>query len=193
MISSIILAAGESKRFGEPKQLYKIDNDTLIEKVLKLTLIFFDEVIVVLGYKKELVLPLISSNNKVKIVINENYKKGMSESLKAGVYHISEDATHFAIFLVDMPYIKKETIELLLQDLRQGKREIIAPFYKGRRGFPVFFSRDFLKDVKNITGDKGARDIIKENLQFLRAVEVNDPGVVMDIDTKKDIKIFKFS
>ena len=192
MISSIILAAGESKRFGEPKQLYRIGKDSLIEIVLKLTMDFFDEIIVVLGHENEKILPFINGD-KIKVVINYNYRKGMSESLKIGGRYLSESTSHFAIFLVDMPFIKKTTIKTLIQHLNKRRREIVAPFYKGKRGFPVFFSRDFLKDLKEIAGDKGARDIIRANLEFLQMINVDDPGVVIDIDTKKDIKFFKFS
>ena len=188
-ISAIIIGAGEGTRFGETKQIYKIKEKTMLKTVVDLVIPYFYETILVLGYKYDEILKTINLQTDLKIVRNENYKKGMSSSLKKGISQISQKTTHFAIFLGDMPYIKKSTIKELLGNIYMANEEIIAPIYNNRRGFPVIFPVNYKNFFEKIEGDKGARDIIK-NTKNIYFVEVFDPGIVKDIDTKKDLKKF---
>ncbi len=187
MITAIILSAGESKRFGEIKQLYRIDNIPILERVIKCVSPVFPQVVLVLGFKAEEILSHVKIPKNVKIVINPHYENGMGISLAFGMNFVDPTSSHIAVFLSDMPYIEEETIKTLLSTLNSGKKEIVAPFYKGKRGFPVFFSRDFFGELKKLKGDKGARDLILKEKKFLNLINVGDEGVIHDIDTKEDI------
>lgn len=187
-ISAVILAAGEGKRFGGLKQIYKLDNKPLLEVVIGLVSPLFDETILVLGYQAERIVSNIDLGDNIKTVINSRYREGMSVSINKALSILSYKTTHFAIFLGDMPYIKKETVLELKKYLDLQKRQIIAPIYKGKRGFPVLFSKDFVGDFLSIKGDKGARDLINKEKKYLTLVEVNDCGVIKDIDRQKDLK-----
>ncbi len=186
-ISAIILAAGEGKRFGYLKQLYRINEKPMLETVVEKVVPYFYETLLVLGYRAEKILREVFIPEDVRVLINRNYKEGMSTSLSLAVRHLSPYISHFAIFLSDMPYIKEMTIFHLLNSVKNKEREIIAPSYKGKRGFPVIFSRDFEKELRYIAGDRGARDVISKNKTHLSLIDVNDPGIIKDVDRREDI------
>ncbi len=189
MISAIILAAGEGRRFGELKQIYKINNVPILQTIIDKVVPLFSEVILVLGYKSDEILLTLSIPKSLKVVVNPHYSLGMGTSLSYGVNSLSPSISHFAIFLSDMPHIEVKTVNVLVNNLREKEKEkeIIAPLYNGKRGFPVFFSYHFINDLKDLKGDRGARDLIKKQKKYLRLIKVFDPGVVKDIDTKKDL------
>ncbi len=186
VISAIILAAGESKRFGALKQIYRINDSPILQIIIDKIVPLFSEVILVVGYKKDDILSQLDLPKSVRVIFNPDYSLGMGTSLSCGVKSLHRSISHFAIFLSDMPYIKIETIDKLLNTLGKGK-EIVAPIYKGKRGFPVFFSHHFIDDLKNLKKDKGARDLIKREKKYLRLIDISDPGVIKDIDEKKDL------
>ncbi len=186
-ISAIILAAGEGKRFGCLKQLYKLDGRPMLEVVIEKVIPYFYETLLVLGYEAEKISREGFIPKDVKVLINKNYKQGMSTSLSLAISHLSPYTSHFAVFLSDMPYIKETTILYLLNSVIDEEKRIIAPSYKGKRGFPVIFSKDFEKELRHITGDRGARDVISENKAFLSLIDVDDPGIIKDVDKREDV------
>ncbi len=187
VISAIILAAGEGRRFGELKQIYKINNVPILQTIIDKVVPLFSEVILVLGYKSGEILLALNIPKSLKVVVNPHYSLGMGTSLSYGVNSLSPSISHFAIFLSDMPHIEVKTVNVLVDNLREKEKEIIAPLYNGKRGFPVFFSYHFINDLKDLKGDRGARDLIKRQKKYLRLIRVFDPGVIKDIDTKKDL------
>ena len=108
---------------------------------------------------------------------------GMGASLAHAVQQ-SMNATGWIVALADMPYLKPSTISALLDALRAGA-DIAAPMHDGRRGNPVAFSRAHLPDLLRLTGDAGARSL----LQYypVQLVEVDDPGIHLDIDRPQDL------
>lgn len=109
--------------------------------------------------------------------------EGMGASLSHAVQH-SGDAAGWIVALADMPYIKPATIRALLDALREGA-EIAAPVYKGRRGNPVAFGKVHLPALLQLSGDIGARRLFESFP--VRLVEVDDPGIHLDIDRPQDL------
>ena len=119
MISAILLAAGQSKRMkGENKLTKKIQDIPLIKhSVENILASSVDELIIVLGYQKEIVEKIISKNEKIKFVFNNDFKSGMASSIKVGLNHISNTSEAFFICLGDMPWVKSDIYNLLLDGI----------------------------------------------------------------------------
>lgn len=96
------------------------------------------------------------------------------------------DADGWAIRLAAVPWIRAATVQRVVDALRGGAT-LVAPSYRGRRGHPVGFGSVFRRSLIRLHGDKGARNIVESNASQLRRVEVNAPGVVLDIDRPGDM------
>jgi molybdenum cofactor cytidylyltransferase len=110
-------------------------------------------------------------------------ESGMAASIVSGLRHTS-DAAGWVIALADMPYVEGGTIAALAAALEEGA-DIAVPIYQGKRGNPVGFSRRHLPPLLRLEGDRGARDLLQTCP--VTAVIVDDPGVLRDIDTAKDL------
>lgn len=186
MISAIVLAAGESKRMGKVKQLLPFAQSTVLEQVIKNLLESkLNEIIVVLGYQAQKIARKIGSN-PVKIVINPNFKQGMSSSIKCGLSQIDKRAEAIMIMLGDQPLIGKEIVDTLIEMFLKSNQGIIVPVYEGRRGHPIIFDAQYKSELLSLEGDIGGRKVIETHLQDILEVEVNSPGVIIDIDNKAD-------
>ena len=109
----------------------------------------------------------------------------MGASLACGV-QATPDADAWVIALADMPWIRPSTIDLLASALAAGA-DIVAPFYNGERGHPVGFARRHYAALAALTGDEGARAVLRANQPTLRLVETDDASVVRDVDTRGDL------
>ena len=186
MISAILLAAGQSKRMeGKNKLIKKIQGIPLISRCVKNILTSsIDELIIVLGYQKEIVEKTINQNKKIKFVFNKDFKSGIASSIKIGLKHLSKNTDAFFICLGDMPNINKQIYNNLIKSKKN--HQIIIPTYKGQRGNPVLFDKSMKKIIINIEGDNGAKKIINmhENKTFV--FETNDQSVTQDFNTEEN-------
>ena len=186
MISAIKLAAGESKRMGQLKQLLPFRGSSILGQVMESLLQSqVAEAIVVLGYQVEKIMPQIA-REAVKIVVNPDFEQGMSSSIRCGLSHISEAADGVMIVLGDQPLIEKETIDLLMGKNRQSERGIILPVYKGIKGHPVIFKMKYKDELMRLTGDIGGKEIIERHPSDVLEVEVDSESVVIGIDAESD-------
>jgi molybdenum cofactor cytidylyltransferase len=186
MISAIVLAAGESKRMGEMKQLLPWKGKTVIEAVIdNLLSSKLDEIIVVLGYNREKITGFIKDKN-VKIAFNENYKDGMFLSIKAGLSLLSDKCRSFMIVLGDQPHIKSDTIDIVIDEFLRGNKGILSPIFKGKKGHPIIFDIKYKEDIMKLNNNATLRDVIKDNRDDILMVDVEDEGVTKDLDKRED-------
>ena len=109
----------------------------------------------------------------------------MGASLACGVT-AAADADGWVMALADMPWIAAATIRAIAEAIASGA-DIAAPSYRGERGHPVGFSRRHCQALASLTGDAGARWIIERHLDRLTWVDVDDPGVLRDVDTRDQL------
>ena len=184
MISAILLAAGQSKRMdGENKLAKKIQGVPLIKHSVKNILAAsIDELIIVLGYQKEIIEKLIDKNEKIKFVFNKNFESGMASSIKTGLDNLSEKTEAFFICLADMPMVNHDIYNQLIKS--KDNKEIIVPTYKEQQGNPVLFDNSMKETVMNITGDVGAKKILELNKDKILNLEINDQSITKGFDTQ---------
>ena len=186
MISAILLAAGQSKRMnGENKLTKEIQGIPLIKHSVKNILASsIDELIVILGYQKEVIEKIIDKNERIKFAFNVNYENGMASSIKTGLNNLSEKTKAFFICLGDMPMVNSDIYNQLIQS--KNNKEIIVPTYNGQQGNPILFSKSIKEKIMTIQGDVGAKKILELNKNKILNVEVGNQSIRKDFNTKDD-------
>jgi CTP:molybdopterin cytidylyltransferase MocA len=119
----------------------------------------------------------------VQIVLNENQESEMAESVRIGLRAIAEKSSGVLVCLSDHPLVSVDTLKSLMQCFREARDKIIIPLYKGKRGHPTLFPRNVIEEIF----EGGIlRDIIDKNRSRLKFLNVQDEGVILDMDTKED-------
>jgi molybdenum cofactor cytidylyltransferase len=182
-VSGILLAAGEAKRMGTLKQVLPLRKTTMLEQTVNnLVASHIDDTIVVLGYKAE-EIKLLLANLPVNIVINPDYRAGISTSITAGIKALKSETAAIMVLLADQPFIETSTINLLLKEYLHHKKGIIIPTYHGQPGHPVIISLKYKGELLALRGDIGAREIVSRHQEDILEIEIDSPGIVIDIDT----------
>jgi molybdenum cofactor cytidylyltransferase len=179
-IAAVILAAGESRRFGSPKQLARLDGRTLLEHVLELAAgSGLDPIIAVVP---TWLPPPQSAPASVIWVTNAHPERGMSESLRLGFEALPDAVAAGVILLGDQPTLDPESIAQVLS--ARGDQPIVAAWAGGHWAPPVLVERRAFGIVQRATGDRGLRDLLLAHLDEVAAVELlNAP----DIDSAEDL------
>jgi len=186
MISSILLAAGQSTRMEKENKLTKeINGIPLIKHTINNILSSsIDELIIVLGHQKEIIENFIDKNDKIKIVFNKDFESGMASSIKTGLSKLSYKTEAFFICLGDMPMVKKQIYNQLIKYV--GNKEIIIPTYKKQQGNPILFSISMKDKIMNIEGDVGAKEILEKNKDKILNLSINDQGIIKNYNIVSD-------
>lgn len=184
MISAILLAAGESKRMGRPKLILTWGDCTIIEKSVDTLLASkIDELIVVLGYQARAALKRLRAR-RLKVIINRQYRMGMSTSIRRGLGQVSSKSEAILIALADQPSIETDLINHLIDIYRGNPHGIVLPSYAGKKGHPVIFNRSrYQGEMNTLTGDIGCKPILDRHPEDILEVEVESEGVLADIDS----------
>ena len=179
-ISALLLAAGSSSRFGSNKLLAQVnDVPMIVASISSLMIDAIQRVVVVVPSNQPKVAALAQSTG-VDVVCCVDSEQGMGVSLSCGV-KATLNSDGWLIALGDMPYIKSATVASITQAL-QGDAFIAAPCYQGVRGHPVGFGSLLASKLLALKGDEGARRIIEHHRERMRLIDVDDPGVVRDVD-----------
>jgi molybdenum cofactor cytidylyltransferase len=186
-IEAIILAAGESARMGFPKPLLRIDNETFIGHLVKIIEPLVSRVIVVIGAHKERVRPAIPSRDNVTVIVNDNFARGQLSSIKVGLRAVLSETDAVMIHLADHPMILPATIERLVRAYTEGNSPILITRYRGRRGHPVIFGQEVFEELLRTPEDVGARAVVNADPARVAYIDVDDPGVCVDLDIPSDL------
>jgi molybdenum cofactor cytidylyltransferase len=189
-IRGVLLAAGYARRFGSNKLLHSLPPGSENAGV-PIALAAARHLVEALPEAVAVIRPRAQKLGKLlrdagcKTVVCKNAAEGMGVSLAEGV-RAAADAHGWVVALADMPYIRPETVRAVARALSEGAL-IAAPSYRGERGHPVGFARRFLDELSALRGDAGAREILKAHPDGIVLCEVDDPGVLRDIDEPSDL------
>ena len=188
-VSAIVLAAGASTRMGRTKQLLPLGGRTMLEQTLgNVRACDVEEIILVLGASAEAIrgqLPgaLLSG---LTVVVNLAYGQGIAASLRHGLAAVGRDSDAAMIVLGDQPFVQPKTLDRILAEYRRTRGLIVIPVYQGKRGNPVLLDRSVFPQARLLEGDTGFRALFQNNLEGIVKVEVEDGGILMDIDEPED-------
>lgn len=186
-VVGIVLAGGTSSRFGEAnKLLADLEGEPLVRYATR-TLLRAElaAVIAVVGYDAEAVRTALADMD-VRIVRNPDYEEGLSTTVAAGIRAVG-DADAVVFLPGDMPAVNPATVTHLIDAYRSGLGTALAAAYDGQRGNPVLFDRDYFDELRAVKGDMGGRPVLIES-DDSALINVDDPGVVVDIDTLEDLR-----
>lgn len=181
----LVLAAGDSRRFGSPKQLLAVDGETLLHRVSRQAQSVCPRVTVVLGARAPAMTQAIEDLPVMRIS-NPDWQSGMASSLRAGVLSLPATADAIMILLCDQPAVTAEHMQLLMETWQRQPVAIVAGAYNGIRGVPVVFPRDYFSQLVTLSGDKGARELL--DAPDAMVIPVDLPAAAYDIDTPADIE-----
>ena len=122
-----------------------------------------------------------------EVLNNPDYAEGMASSLRLGVRAAAPRAKHLMVVLADQPFVSPATLEHLMHRAEQGDGSIFIPTYKGVWGNPVVFDADLAPEAERIQGDIGCRAMFPDHSGEIREVPVDDPGILVDIDTEAEL------
>lgn len=189
MISGILLAAGESRRMGAPKALLFYQGQTFIARICAAFLSAgVDELIVVLGARAEELRQALPAHPALRTVVNLRYFQGQLSSLMTGIGALAPESEAAVVNLVDHPLVTAETIKALIASFRATPLPILIASYQGRRGHPVLFSSQVYGEILAAPLDQGAKVVVRKDPARVREIQLDDPGILADIDTPEDYR-----
>lgn len=184
-LAALILAAGESRRYGTINKLlspYK-DRALIIHICQTVSALPFCDRLMVTGHDHEIIAQYLS-HHPIRPVYNPDYKDGMGRSLAYGIAHLRPLQTQgVMIFLADMPDIDTHLCHALIRAFAQSPPQtILRPVCRAQMGHPVIFSADYFSDLQQLQGNQGAAQLIKTYSSHLHLYQTSDPACVFDID-----------
>lgn len=188
-VGAVVLAAGASARMGRAKQLLPLGKNTVLAQTLNnIRAARMHEMVLVLGASAEVIRQQLPQAllEGVKVVVNQDYGQGMATSLRAGLSALDPRSDAALIVLGDQPFIRPQTLDRIVEEYSRSRAPIVIPSYQGNRGNPVLLDRSVFSEVMALEGDIGCRAIFGSNLEDILKVEVEDPGVLLDIDDPGD-------
>lgn len=186
--AAIILAAGASSRMGTPKALLHWQNSTFLESIYhRCRIAGITDIVVVTGAASA---AIHDSHQHLKVAWAENPhpEQGMLSSVRCGLQAVPDDI-HIMLCLVDHPAVTIETYRTLITTAAPDR--IVIPVHAGRHGHPVIFGTGFLHELRDDDCPDGARTVVRNHPEAIFEMDVDDPGVLWDIDTPEEYSRYK--
>jgi len=192
MITAVILAAGASRRMGQPKMLLPWGNETVLTHVIS---IFqksgVDDVLVITGGAREQVENLVSALH-VRTIHNPDYSNGeMLSSIKCGIQALTSQTQGMLIGLGDQPQVKERSVRMVCDAFQESKSNIIVPSYQMRRGHPWLVAQSLWDELLNMKSPQSPRDFLNVHANEIHYVDVDDLTILADLDTPSDYEKWK--
>jgi len=187
-VSGLVLGAGASSRFGEPKQLLPYRGGTLLGWVVNQAerATGLDEVVVVLGRAADEIREKVVFGN-AKVVENPIFGEGCASSYRVGIGALDPRSDAIMILLGDQPGVDPETIDRVANEWRRGDGQIALASYRGRKGHPMLFARPLFDKLVGLHGDKAAWKLVDANPDLVRVIPFDRP-FPEDINTLEDFQ-----
>jgi molybdenum cofactor cytidylyltransferase len=190
-IVGLLLAGGRSSRMGRPKALLPLGRETFLARTLRtLEAGGIDDIVIVTGLHDAEIrqarqdVPLVAGT---RVVFNPAHESGQLSSLVAGLDALAPHHPEaILVALVDQPLVRASTVVHLVAEFHRAPAPVVRPVFEGRRGHPVLFAQETFALLRAAPPDEGARAVVRALGEQVRDVEVDDPGVVLDVDTPED-------
>ena len=186
MITTLILAAGQSKRMGKTKMLLPWGEVTVLEQVIAtFGSAEVDDVLVVTGGDRERVEALVK--DPARMVFNPNYAEGeMLSSVQAGLVGLKHGAEAVLIGLGDQPQAQERSVRLVIDEYRKSGASIVVPSFQMRRGHPWLVARPHWDEILHMRSPASLRDFLNSHADEIHYVELSNDSILQDLDTPED-------
>ncbi len=188
MLSCVLLAAGQSQRFGAVKSLATVEGQPVIRR-LQETVLSADceELIVVLGAHAEKIEPTLLNHSRVTVVHNKDHKFGQTSSFQCGLRQIDPAADGVLLLPVDYPFLHSATLLQLRAISERHPADIIIPVYQGRHGHPPVFPAALRDEFLGLDPGVGLNTVQHRHPDLCRDCPVDDPGVTATFNTPDEL------
>jgi molybdenum cofactor cytidylyltransferase len=183
-VAALVLAAGRSTRMGRNKLMADLEGAPLLLRAVDAALASRARpVVVVTGHESDKTRAALQGR-PVSIVHNPEYEKGLSTSLRSGLAALPPEADAALVCLGDMPKVSATLLDRLIRAFNPVEgRAICVPTWRGKRGNPVLWGRQFFPEMAALSGDVGAKHLMGEHPELVVEVQADDDGVLADVDT----------
>jgi len=183
VVAAVVLAAGRATRMGGAKLLLPVGGRPMIQRVVDASLgSKASQTIVVVGHEAEKVSEALAGR-PVTLVMNADYAKGMSTSLRAGLSAVDPAAAGALILLGDQPFVSAALLDALIDRFARSEKRIVRPSVDGRPGNPVLVGATLFAELAGEQGDFGGRRVIERRADEVCMVPIDDPHELVDIDS----------
>jgi molybdenum cofactor cytidylyltransferase len=186
MITALILAAGQSKRMGQPKMLLPWGETTVLEKVIAtFKAARVDDILVVTGGNRQRVEALVGDS--VRTVFNPDYAGGeMLSSVQAGLAGLKPETEAVLIGLGDQPQVQERTVQAVIDAHRKSSVALTVPSFQMRRGHPWLVARPHWDEILGMRPPASLRDFLNRHADEIQYVELDNSSILQDLDTPED-------
>jgi molybdenum cofactor cytidylyltransferase len=188
-VEGILLAAGESRRMGYPKPLLRVGGESFLSQSAKSILALLPRLVIVLGAHCARIREVIPADSRIVTIENPRWQAGQLSSLKAGLGAVSRGAPGVLVHLADHPLVRLPTFQRVITEFETGRGAIVVARHGGKRGHPVIFARTMIDELLAAPEEHGARVVVDRDPSRVVYVDVDDPGVNLDLDTPADLKL----
>jgi molybdenum cofactor cytidylyltransferase len=186
-VHGLVLAAGKSERMGSPKPLLPLGGKTFLERVVdSLEAAPLAGYHIVLGHQAPLIIQRLPRFRE-KVILNPEYERGQLSSLTAGLQALDWNSLDgILLCLIDHPLLSPDLIRTLVETFSIRPAPIIIPVCRGKRGHPVIFARSLFAELMQAPPEQGAVAVVCRHQQEILHLEVEDEGILMDVDTPEE-------
>lgn len=189
MISALILAAGESKRMGQPKMLLPWGATTVLQQVIfTFRNAGVQDILVVTGSARQEVEKIVEQSGS-RSAFNPDHTNGeMLSSIQCGLVKLTAQTQAALIGLGDQPQVQEGTVRLICETFKRQKSRLVVPSYQMRRGHPWLLERSLWNEVLEMKRSQSPRDFLQQHTDEIEYVQVNHPSILADLDTPEDYR-----
>ncbi len=172
---------------GQPKALLYLKHATFLESIANnIQAAGVNRIYIITGRHGEQIQSQTGHAGTRTYLTNPDPDRGQLSSVQIAITHLEKDAAGILVALVDHPLVRMNTYRAILTKVLESPGKIIIPVYRGRGGHPVYFDKKYFSQLLHAPPEEGARFVTRANRDHVIRFEVEDEGILQDIDSPED-------